>query len=67
EALISVSPGADALGALAILGQRDLNQLAVIEQGRLVGLIRREDVLKWLSLHGGAELDESAPPAARAA
>ncbi len=66
EALISVAPRQDALQALAILGRRDLNQLPVLDQGRLVGLIRREDILKWLSLHGDADLGESAPPASQA-
>ena len=37
--------------ALATLGTRAVNQLPVVEGARLVGLLTREDVLKWLSLH----------------
>jgi CBS domain-containing protein len=28
-----------------------VNQLPVLDDGRLVGLLRREDVIKWLALH----------------
>jgi Zn-dependent protease/predicted transcriptional regulator len=51
ERLACVSPGADAAGALAELARRDVNQLPVLDDGRLVGLLRREDVIKWLALH----------------
>jgi hypothetical protein len=36
---------------MAVLASRDVNQLPVMDGERLVGLLRREDVLKWLSLH----------------
>lgn len=56
ERLACVAPGADAGEALAELARRGVNQLPVLEEGRLVGLLRREDVLKWLALHRvGAE------------
>ena len=42
--------------ALAVIGRRDLNQLAVVRDDELVGLLRREDVLKWLSLHAAPGL-----------
>jgi Zn-dependent protease/CBS domain-containing protein len=51
--LTAVSPREDALDALALLGRRDVNQLPVVDNGRLVGMIRLEDILKWLSLRGG--------------
>lgn len=54
--LASVPPTADAYEALALLGQRDLAQIAVVEGGRLRGLLRREDVLGWLALHEGPGL-----------
>jgi Zn-dependent protease/CBS domain-containing protein len=46
-----VSPDTDAGEALEALARRNVNQLPVLEDGRLVGLLRREDVLKWLALH----------------
>ena len=51
--LACVSPGDDAGEALAELARRGVNQLPVLDKGRLVGLLRREDVLKWLALHEG--------------
>jgi Zn-dependent protease/CBS domain-containing protein len=49
--LVSVTPDRDATEVLAILGRRNLNQLPVLEDGRLVGIVRREDIMKWLSVH----------------
>lgn len=46
-----MAPDADAGEALAELARRNVNQLPVVESGKLVGLLRREDVLKWLALH----------------
>jgi Zn-dependent protease/predicted transcriptional regulator len=51
ERLVVVAPDTDAGEALETLARRGVNQLPVVEGGRLVGLLRREDVLKWLSLH----------------
>lgn len=49
--LVTATPEQNAFAALELLGQRDLNQLPVIEDNQLVGLLRREDVVRWLSLH----------------
>lgn len=38
------------VGTLATLGAGDINQLPVIEGENLRGLVRREDILKWLAL-----------------
>lgn len=51
--LITVSPRDSASDAMAQLAKNDVNQLPVLEGERLVGLLRREDVLKWLWLAGG--------------
>jgi len=51
DRLTTVSPRDEAFDVLAVLGQRDLNQLPVVDNGRMVKMIRREDILKWLSLH----------------
>lgn len=41
---------ADASKALQYLAERDLEQLPVLDHGRLSGFVRRQDILKWLSL-----------------
>lgn len=56
DSLVTVSPRQGALQALAILGERNFNQLPVLDHGLLVGLLRREDMVKWLSLHADTEL-----------
>ena len=50
--LISLTPRQDATEALALLAQTNLNQLPVVDDGKLVGFVRREDILKWVALHG---------------
>ena len=51
ERLVSVAPDDDAFEALSLLAQRGLNQLPVVRDGRLRGLLRREEVMSWLALH----------------
>ena len=48
--------------AMAIAGPmtslaHGVNQLPVVENGRLVGLLRREDLVKWLTLHSRQPAD----------
>jgi Zn-dependent protease/CBS domain-containing protein len=50
EKLRVAHPDDDALDTLATLGAGDINQLPVIEGENLRGLVRREDILKWLAL-----------------
>ncbi len=53
EGLHTVGPNERATAALDLLVQRGINQLPVVEGGRLVGMVTREDILKWLTLHQG--------------
>jgi Zn-dependent protease/CBS domain-containing protein len=46
--------------AMSLLGQEGIAQLPVIEYERVCGLVRREDIVKWLSLYE----DVDAHPAA---
>jgi Zn-dependent protease/predicted transcriptional regulator len=50
EKLITASPEEDAAGALDKLTQRDVNQLPVLRDGMLVGLLRRRDIIRYLQL-----------------
>jgi predicted transcriptional regulator len=54
ERLLTAQPDTDAFEALSIMGQRGVNQLPVVEGTRLVGLLRREDLVGWLALHEDA-------------
>lgn len=40
----------DASESLNKLTQRDVNQLPVVQNGQLVGLLRRRDIVRWLQL-----------------
>jgi Zn-dependent protease len=64
--LASVHPDQDALEVLSLLAAKGVNQLAVIEGGRLQGFVRREDVLKWMALYGDAGHGREPSPSRRA-
>lgn len=48
--LATLAPDDDARLAMEALAQRDVNQIPVVREGRLLGVVRRQDVMKWLSL-----------------
>lgn len=50
--LVAASPGQSAFDALVAMGRGGINQLPVLEDGTLRGLLRREDLLDWLALYG---------------
>lgn len=52
EKLIHVAAFEPAAQVLERLTRHRVNQLPVLEDDRLVGLVHREDILKWLSLYG---------------
>lgn len=51
--LVSVSVQQNADEALGLLGRHNVNQLPVVDGGQVLGLVRREDILNWLSLSVG--------------
>lgn len=52
EKLATVTPGSDAQQVLQQLNTRRVNQIPVVRDRRLVGMIQRADILKWLEVHG---------------
>lgn len=52
DQLIVAHPGDAAFDVLSLLAQRDVNQVLVVEDGRVAGLVRRADILRWLAVHG---------------
>jgi Zn-dependent protease len=57
DRLSILAPQDDAADALFQLAQVDVNQLPVVEHGRFMGLLQRDDILKWLVMFG-----EGLPP-----
>ena len=52
ERLSTVEPESDAEHALEELARHDVDQLPVVDHGRLLGLVRRRDLVRWLALQG---------------
>jgi Zn-dependent protease len=50
EKLAVANPREEASDALNDLTQRDVRQLPVVDNGRLVGMLRGGDIMKWLQL-----------------
>ena len=48
--LVTVPPDADAEQALRVLGEHEFGQLPVVEDNRVLGLVRRRDLVKWVAL-----------------
>jgi Zn-dependent protease/CBS domain-containing protein len=46
-----LAPEEDAADAMTKLASCDVRQLPVLDQGRLVGVLRRQDLIQWLRLH----------------
>jgi Zn-dependent protease len=45
-----ISPSEDAAHALQKLAQRDVRQMPVVQDGHVIGMLRRRDILRWLQL-----------------
>jgi CBS domain-containing protein len=50
DKLDMVSPREDATEAFNKLAQRDINQMPVVQNGQVVGMLRRRDILRWLQM-----------------
>ncbi|MCL4486968.1 MAG: site-2 protease family protein [Chloroflexi bacterium] len=51
EKLAVATPREDAAAALNDLTGDDVRQMPVVQEGRLVGMLRRVDIMRWLQLH----------------
>jgi CBS domain-containing protein len=58
--LKTLAPDDKASTAMERLSEHGVNQIPIVEDGRVVGLVSREDILTWLALRRGAKtgLDE---------
>jgi Zn-dependent protease len=65
DQLTTVRSDLDGWDAIRSLTQLDVNQLPVIDDGRLRGLLRREDVVRWLSLQGDLPTGSMSAPQSR--
>jgi Zn-dependent protease/CBS domain-containing protein len=50
DRLYAVGPTDSASRALKLLAEQGVNQLPVVDRGRILGLVTREDILKWMAL-----------------
>ncbi len=66
DALVTVNLESNGVDALSALNEQNLNQVPVVDRdGRIRGIIRREDVLRWLAVYGDPELGLAARPRIR--
>jgi len=62
----TIEPNTSVLEAMRLMQEHDVNQLPVLDDGRLVGMLTRGDVLQRLELNAlVGDLDEPQPPAER--
>ncbi len=57
--LVVAAPDEDAAEALDKLAKSDVRQLPVVRDGKLIGLLRQRDILKWLHLQSGAQTQQT--------
>ena len=48
--LATVTPREDAMDAFQKLTQREMRQIPVVQNGKLIGMLRRRDILRWLQV-----------------
>jgi len=51
EQIKSIPADSDAADALNELADRDVNEVAVVDKGSFIGLLRRDDIVRWLAFH----------------
>jgi Zn-dependent protease/CBS domain-containing protein len=56
DELVTVTPDQDAGEAMLQLSQRNVRQLPVMRDGELAGLLRRQDIVRWLQMQADLEM-----------
>jgi Zn-dependent protease/CBS domain-containing protein len=51
ERVKAIPADSDAADAMSELADRGVNEVAVVDHGSFVGLLRREDIVRWLAFH----------------
>lgn len=54
--LVTLGPDQAGFQALSALSKHAINQMPVLDNGRLVGMVHRQDILRWLELYGRNQL-----------
>ncbi|HLI08715.1 MAG TPA: site-2 protease family protein [Ktedonobacteraceae bacterium] len=62
DRLHAVSPTQNLNDVLALMANRDVNQLPVVENGRVVGLLSRDAIIRYIEVHRSLGLQK--PPSA---
>lgn len=60
--LKTTSPRAGVAEALRVLAEHDLHQLPVVENGQLVGMLTRSDIMRFLQVREDLGIDDLAEP-----
>jgi CBS domain-containing protein len=50
DRLHTLGPADSAFTAMGLLAEKGVNQVPVVHDGRLLGLVTRDDILKWMVL-----------------
>jgi Zn-dependent protease/predicted transcriptional regulator len=61
EKLHAVSPQQSLNEVLPLMVNRDVNQVPVVTDGRLVGVVSREDIMRFVEIRRGLGLEKEAP------
>lgn len=61
DRLHAVSPTQNLNDVLTLMGNHDVNQLPVVENGRVVGVLSRDAIIRYIEVHRGLGLQTSRP------
>ena len=50
QELDMITPRDDAMDAFQKLARKEMRQIPVVKNGKLIGMLRRRDILRWLQL-----------------